>query len=101
MAKPDLRGLSLDLLNAVGDLRVGNRTHGVADNDGDQSIHPEGAPLQLGFQHDPLRYYLVVIRATFLKGVGLDVLWPDMLGVAALGAGLLTISILRFRKSLD
>ncbi|HXP74548.1 MAG TPA: ABC transporter permease [Stellaceae bacterium] len=58
-------------------------------------------PLQWLTYLDPLRYYLVVIRATFLKGVGLDVLWPDMLGMAALGAGLLTISILRFRKSLD
>jgi ABC-2 type transport system permease protein len=48
-----------------------------------------------------LRYYLVVIRGTFIKGVGLDALWPDMLGMAALGAGLLGISILRFRKSLD
>lgn len=50
---------------------------------------------------NPLSYFLVVIRATFLKGVGLDALWPDMLGMAALAAGLLTISILRFRKSLD
>ncbi|MGO8917534.1 MAG: ABC transporter permease [Stellaceae bacterium] len=50
---------------------------------------------------NPLRYYLVVIRATFLKGVGLDALWPDLLGMAALGVGLLAISILRFRKSLD
>jgi ABC-2 type transport system permease protein len=50
---------------------------------------------------DPLRYYLVVIRGTFVKGVGLDALWPDMLGMAALGTGLLGLSILRFRKSLD
>ena len=47
------------------------------------------------------RYYLVVIRATFLKGVGFDALWPDLLGMAALGAVLLGISMLRFRKSLD
>ncbi|MFI5015996.1 MAG: ABC transporter permease [Hyphomicrobiales bacterium] len=58
-------------------------------------------PLQWLTYLDPLRYYLVVIRATFLKGVGLDALWPDMLGMAVLGAGLLGISILRFRKSLD
>ena len=50
---------------------------------------------------DPLRYYLVVIRDTFLKGVGLEVLWPQMLAMAALGVGLLSISILRFRKALD
>jgi ABC-2 type transport system permease protein len=50
---------------------------------------------------NPLRYYLVVIRATFLKGVGLDALWPQMAGMAALGCGWLVISMLRFKKSLD
>jgi len=58
-------------------------------------------PLQWLTYLDPLRYYLVVIRAIFLKGVGLEALWPDMLGMAMLGTGLLGISILRFRKSLD
>lgn len=50
---------------------------------------------------DPMRYYLVVIRGTFIKGIGLDALWPDMLGMATLGCLLLSVSILRFRKSLD
>lgn len=50
---------------------------------------------------DPMRYYLVVIRGVFTKGVGMDALWPDMLGMAVLGAGLMAISVLRFRKSLD
>ncbi|HLY56489.1 MAG TPA: ABC transporter permease [Stellaceae bacterium] len=50
---------------------------------------------------NPLRYYLIIIRGTFLKGVGLDVLWPDMLALAALGIGLLGLSVVRFRKSLD
>jgi ABC-2 type transport system permease protein len=50
---------------------------------------------------NPLRYFLVVIRAVFLKGVGVDVLWPDLAAMALLGAGMLTLSILRFRKSLD
>jgi ABC-2 type transport system permease protein len=58
-------------------------------------------PLQWLTYLDPLRYYLVVIRATFLKGVGLDALWPQMLGMALLGVGLLAISIARFKKSLD
>jgi ABC-2 type transport system permease protein len=58
-------------------------------------------PLQWLTYLDPLRYYLVVIRATFLKGVGLDALWPQMLGMALLGVGLLSISIARFKKSLD
>ena len=29
---------------------------------------------------NPVRYYLVIIRGTFLKGVGLAVLWPEMSG---------------------
>jgi len=43
----------------------------------------------------------VVIRGTFLKGVGLSVLWPELLAMAAIAAVLLTTSILRFRKSLE
>jgi ABC-2 type transport system permease protein len=49
----------------------------------------------------PLRYFLVVLRSTFLKGVGLDVLWPQMLAMALLGATMVAISVFRFRKSLD
>jgi ABC-2 type transport system permease protein len=50
---------------------------------------------------NPMTYYLVVIRGTFLKGVGLDVLWPQMLALATLGVALLGLSVLRFHKSLD
>ena len=50
---------------------------------------------------NPLRYFLVVIRAVFLKGVGIGVLWPDLLALALLAAGLLGLSVLRFHKSLD
>ena len=50
---------------------------------------------------DPLRYYLVIIRATLLKGVGLDLLWPQMLALAAIAASLLLVAVLRFKKSLD
>ncbi len=50
---------------------------------------------------NPLRYLLVVLRGTFLKGLGLRVLWPQMLAMAVIGATVLSVSILRFRKSLD
>ena len=50
---------------------------------------------------NPLRYFLVIIRAVFLKGVSIEVLGPDLGAMALLGTGLLTLSILRFRKSLD
>ncbi len=50
---------------------------------------------------DPLRYFLVIIRATYLKGVGIDILWPQMAALAALGLCLFTLAVLRFHKSLD
>ena len=50
---------------------------------------------------NPLRYYLVVIRGTLLKGVGVSVLWPDFAAMAILALVLLTLSILRFRKTLE
>jgi ABC-2 type transport system permease protein len=50
---------------------------------------------------NPMTYYLVIIRGTFLKGVGVDVLWPQMLALTVLGFTLLGLSVLRFRKSLD
>lgn len=49
----------------------------------------------------PLRYFLIVLRGTYLKGVGMNILWPQMAAMAALGLGLLSVAILRFRKSLD
>lgn len=50
---------------------------------------------------NPLRYFLVILRAVFLKGVGVAVLWPDLAALAALAFAMLTLSVLRFRKSLD
>ena len=49
----------------------------------------------------PLRYFLVVLRGSYVKGVGMDILWPQMVAMAALGMTLLTISVLRFHKALD
>ena len=50
---------------------------------------------------NPLRYLLVVIRAVFLKGVGVETLWPELGALVLLAVMLLSASILRFRKSLD
>ena len=49
---------------------------------------------------NPLRYFLVIIRGVFLKGNGLDILWPQMLALGALGGFMLLLSSLRFRKRL-
>lgn len=50
---------------------------------------------------DPLRYFLVIIRATYLKGAGFAVLWPQMAALGGLGLVLFTLAVMRFRKSLD
>ena len=49
---------------------------------------------------NPLRYFLVIIRGVFLKGNGLDILWPQMLALAILGGFMLLLSSLRFQKRL-
>ena len=49
----------------------------------------------------PLRYFLIVLRGTYLKGVGMEILWPQMLAMAALGISLLSVAVLRFHKALD
>jgi len=49
----------------------------------------------------PVRYYGNVLRGIFLRGSGLDVLWPEALTLTVMGAALLTLASLRFRKSLD
>jgi ABC-2 type transport system permease protein len=50
---------------------------------------------------NPLRYFLVVLRDIFLKGVGLDVLWPQFLALTILGTVVFTGAISRFKKRLD
>jgi ABC-2 type transport system permease protein len=49
---------------------------------------------------NPLRYFLVVIRGVFLKGVGPSVLWPEMLALALMGALTLRLAAWRFHKTL-
>jgi ABC-2 type transport system permease protein len=47
----------------------------------------------------PLRYFLVILRGIFLKGVGLEVLWPDALALTAWGLGILALATLRSSKT--
>ena len=57
-------------------------------------------PMQLLTYIIPLRYFLVIIRGIFLKGIGIDVLWPQALALLVFGAAVLTLSTLRFHKRL-
>jgi ABC-2 type transport system permease protein len=46
----------------------------------------------------PLRYFLVIVRGIFLKGVGLDVLWPEFAALAGWGAVVLALAVSRSSK---
>jgi ABC-2 type transport system permease protein len=50
---------------------------------------------------NPLRYFLVILRGIFLKGVGLHILWPQYLGLAILGTMLFAGAVTRFHKRMD
>lgn len=49
---------------------------------------------------DPLRYFMVIIRGIFLKGVGMDILWPEMCALVALGVAVLWLASNRLKKTL-
>jgi ABC-2 type transport system permease protein len=50
---------------------------------------------------NPMTYFLVCVREIFLKGVGITILWPQLLFLALAGPILLGISVRQFRKKLD
>ena len=49
----------------------------------------------------PARYFLVIIRGIFLKGVGLAVLWRELLFLVGFAALMLIASSAKFHKRLD
>ncbi|HIK45856.1 MAG TPA: ABC transporter permease [Leptolyngbyaceae cyanobacterium M65_K2018_010] len=50
---------------------------------------------------NPLRHFVAIIRGILLKGVGLEVLWPHVLMLAAFATLLMTVSITQFRRQLS
>ncbi len=48
----------------------------------------------------PLRYFLIILRGLFLKGVGLETFWPQAVALLGWGLGILTLAILRSTKRL-
>jgi ABC-2 type transport system permease protein len=62
----------------------------------------EGMPwlIQLLSYASPLRYYLEIGLGIFLKGVGLEVLWPQTVAMGGLGLGIFALGLWRFRQHL-
>jgi ABC-2 type transport system permease protein len=57
--------------------------------------------IRLGTYAIPLRYYNTIIRGIFLKGVGLETLWPQALVLFVYGGAIIGLASVRFRKRLD
>jgi ABC-2 type transport system permease protein len=49
---------------------------------------------------NPLKYYLIILRSIFLKGVGIPVLWDEISALLIMGVVVITASSLRFQKRL-
>jgi ABC-2 type transport system permease protein len=49
----------------------------------------------------PLRYYLIIIRALMIKGVGAGAIWVDILALGLFGLAIMAAASVRFRKRLD
>ncbi len=47
---------------------------------------------------NPLRYFIEILRELFLKGAGLNVLWPELLSLMGLGTTIFTLATLQFHK---
>jgi len=49
---------------------------------------------------NPMRYFLEIVRGIFLKGVGMGILWPQMIPLALIGLATLWLATRRFQKTL-
>jgi len=58
-------------------------------------------PIQVVTYVFPLRWYFVIIRGLFLKGIGLAELWKETAALAGIGLAVIAGSALRFRKRLE
>jgi len=64
---------------------------------------PEGKPQWILAVSNlvPLHHYFEITMAIFLKGAGFDVLWKEILWLAALGGGIFAIGGWTFRRQFD
>jgi ABC-2 type transport system permease protein len=50
---------------------------------------------------NPMRYFLEIVRGIFLRGSGMDTLWPNLVALAVFGVSILWFSVTRFHKTLE
>lgn len=63
-------------------------------------VPPEAMPTLLGYiiLLSPMHHYIEIVMGIFLKGVGLDVLWPSVMGLLLVGTGVFAFGTWRFRR---
>ena len=49
----------------------------------------------------PLTYFLTILRGVLLKGVGIEHLWPEGLVLTLFAVALITLSVVRFQKTVE
>jgi len=50
---------------------------------------------------NPVRYFMHIVRGIYLKGSGIEYLWPDGVALLAWGIGAISLASLRFKKQID
>jgi ABC-2 type transport system permease protein len=56
--------------------------------------------LQLVSQAIPARYFVAITRGLFLRGIGLEVIWPSLVGLSLYAIAVIGLSIRTFKKEL-
>jgi ABC-2 type transport system permease protein len=50
---------------------------------------------------NPLRYFITIIRGVFLKGIGITVLWFELIMLVGIGMVMITLSVRRLSRRLE
>lgn len=58
-------------------------------------------PIRIFTIFNPLQHFLVIVRGVFLRGVGWEILWPNMLVLLGTGLIILFLATKRFHKTLS
>ena len=66
---------------------------------GETPVESQPAWLQVGTLALPSRHYMSASQTIVFKGAGIEIVWPEFLWMALLGAALLTTSLILFRRS--
>ncbi len=63
-------------------------------------VYAMPVPVQWITYANPMRWFIRMLRAIFLKGAGISVLWPDLAALLIIGGSLLGLSVRRLYRNL-